>query len=38
MTVMLIAVIGKVFFREEFGKLGMIGIVLTMVSIVLVNI
>ncbi len=37
MTVLLIALIGKVFFREEFGKLGLIGIVLTMVSIVLVN-
>jgi len=37
-TVMLIALIGKVFFKEEFGKLGLIGIVLTMVSIVLVNV
>ena len=36
-TVMLIAFIGVVFFKEKIGKLGIAGIVLTLVSIWLVN-
>jgi len=36
-TVMLIALIGRVFFKEDIGRWGLVGILLTLLSIVAIN-